>query len=169
MATVNILFFHFGQLYGSLGESDGCGTSTILPVGSCFRKLESTPATSSIPTWPSSFRGDVPGTCSRWRSSTIPRGIFCLVREARVYYVNIFFKEMRTPFALRTCPVATLLFVVPGPRLYPENHTLCPNHQCGHTSSKQGSEGRCHPLFQRLRRRCVSDCSLQDPGIPGPF
>ena len=38
MATVNISFFQRGQLYGSLGESDGCGTSTTVPVASCFSR-----------------------------------------------------------------------------------------------------------------------------------
>lgn len=75
MATVYMIFLHLGQLYGSFGESEGCGTRTILPVGSCFKKLESLPAASSRPVMPSSLRGDVPGTCSSLRSSSTPRGI----------------------------------------------------------------------------------------------
>lgn len=75
MATVNISFFHLGQLYGSLGESEGWGTSTTCPVGSCLSIRESIPRISASSSLPSSLSGDVPGTCSRLRSSKIPRGM----------------------------------------------------------------------------------------------
>ena len=75
MATVKSSFFHRGQLYGSLGDSEGCGTKTVLPDGSCLSKFESTPAETSRSTRPSVLRGDVPGTCSKCLSSRIPRGI----------------------------------------------------------------------------------------------
>ena len=75
MARVKSSFFHRGQLYGSFGDSDGCGTKTISPDGSCLSKFVSTPAETSKSTRPRVLRGDVPGTCSRCLSWSIPRGI----------------------------------------------------------------------------------------------
>ncbi|RII12177.1 hypothetical protein CUC08_Gglean005269 [Alternaria sp. MG1] len=59
-----ISFFHLGQLYGSLGESEGCGTSTICPVASCLSSPRSTSVEISRSIRPSSLKGAVPGTCS---------------------------------------------------------------------------------------------------------
>lgn len=60
----------------------------------------------------------------------------------------MFFKEMRTPFALKNHTVARWQVVGAGPQVIIPRITPCPPNQPPRARQAR-SEGRCHPLFQR--------------------